>query len=96
MEVDGKQMRMEVDTVASASVISEETYKQKWVSRQVSALTPAGIRLRTYTGETIPLLGALEVDIAYNSQEARARLLVVKGNGPSLLGRDWLNKIQLS
>ncbi|XP_055796381.1 aquaporin-5-like [Salvelinus fontinalis] len=36
-----------------------------------------GIRLRTYTGETIPLLGALEVDIAYNSQEARARLLVV-------------------
>ncbi|XP_029551127.1 uncharacterized protein K02A2.6-like [Salmo trutta] len=96
VEVDGKQMRMEVDTGASASVISEETYKQKWGSRQVSALTPAGIRLRTYTGETIPLLGALEVNIAYNSQEARARLLVVKGNGPSLLGRDWLNKIQLS
>lgn len=96
VKVDGKQMRMEVDTGASSSSFSEETYKEMWGSKQASALTPAGIRLRTYTGETITLLGALDVDIAYNNQQARARLLVVKGNGPSLLVHDWLTKIQLN
>lgn len=95
VEVDGKEMWMEVDTGASASIISEETYRKTWDSKQAPAITPAGIRFGTYTGETIPLLWALDVDTAYNSQEAITWLLVVKGNGPSLLGLDWFYKTQL-
>lgn len=38
----------------------------------------------------------MNVNIAYGSQAAEARLLVVKGTGPSLLGRDWLSKIKLN
>ncbi len=38
----------------------------------------------------------MNVNIAYGNQAAEARLLVVKGTGPSLLGRDWLSKIKLN
>ncbi|XP_056118298.1 uncharacterized protein K02A2.6-like [Rhinichthys klamathensis goyatoka] len=87
---------MEVDTGASASIISEETYGKLWTNEQTPALCESSITLRTYTGEIIPVMGATEVTIAYGSQAAEARLLVVKGTGPSLLGRDWLSKIQLN
>ncbi|RXN04191.1 putative protein K02A2.6-like protein [Labeo rohita] len=49
-----------------------------------------------YTGEIIPILGAVTVKVAYGSQRADARLLVVKGTGQSLLGWDWLSKIKLN
>ena len=37
----------------------------------------------------------MEVEVKYISQEARLPLLVVTGEGPSLLGRDWFQQIQL-
>jgi len=37
------------------------------------------------------VLGSLKVQISHNSQTKHLSLLVVKGQGPSLLGRDWMN-----
>ena len=54
-----------------------------------------GTRLKTYTGETIAVRGALQVNVSHNAQEARLELLVVAGSGPSLMGRDWLHAINL-
>lgn len=87
---------MEIDTGASASIISEETYRKLWTNDQTPTLCESSVKLRTYTGEIIPVVGAVKVNIAYGSQAAEARLLMVKGKGPSLLGRDWLSKIQLN
>ncbi|KAK0146573.1 hypothetical protein N1851_014112 [Merluccius polli] len=47
VEVNRKAVKTEVDTGASASVISEQTYKEMWDGKQAPALTPAGLRLRT-------------------------------------------------
>nr|XP_055046280.1 LOW QUALITY PROTEIN: uncharacterized protein K02A2.6-like [Misgurnus anguillicaudatus] len=96
IQINGASLRMEIDTGASASLISEETYEKLWPTAQSPALSKSSIKLRTYTGEIIPVVGAMAVNIAYGSQEAGARLLVVKGAGPSLLGRDWLSKLQLN
>uniref|UniRef100_A0A8C2FFT4 Gypsy retrotransposon integrase-like protein 1 n=2 Tax=Cyprinus carpio TaxID=7962 RepID=A0A8C2FFT4_CYPCA len=96
IQVNGASLKMEIDTGASASIISEETYGKLWINDQTPALCESSIKLRTYTGEIIPVMGAVKVNIAYGSQTAEARLLVVKGTGPSLLGRDWLSKIQLN
>ena len=52
--------------------------------------------MKTYTGETLRLLGATEVDVQYQSQQAKLPLLVVQGTGPNLLGRDWLQSIRLN
>ena len=34
--------------------------------------------------------------VCYGEQEAKLTLLVVHGKGPSLLGRDWLQSLQLN
>ena len=33
--------------------------------------------------------------VQHNGQDAKLSLLVVKGDGPSLLGRDWLRQLQI-
>ncbi|CAI5647636.1 unnamed protein product [Oreochromis niloticus] len=96
IQVNGKELQMEVDTGASASVISQATYYSLWHSVGAPAHQESEISLRQYTGECIPLLGAIEVHAAYQGQETAATLLVVKGEGPSLLGRDLLQKICLN
>ena len=39
--------------------------------------------------------GAIEVDVSYQDQKAHLSLLVVAGNGPSLMGQDWLCHVKL-
>lgn len=96
VKVNGKELNMEVDTGASASVISQTTFNRLWSSGGAPAMEETSIRLRTYTGECIPLAGAIKVDIVYQEQRAAVTLLVVEGEGPSLLGRDLLQKIHLN
>ena len=37
-----------------------------------------------------------EVAVSYQGQSATLPLVVVKGQGPTLLGRNWLGKIRLN
>ena len=52
---------------------------------------PSNAALRIYTGERIKPLGVISVQVDVNNQKQWLDLLVVPGNGPSLLGRDWLS-----
>ena len=47
-------------------------------------------KLRTYTGEQITVMGAIEVPVKYGDQAADLQLMIVEGEGPTLMGRDWL------
>ncbi len=87
-------VNMEVYTEASRTVIGETTYEQLW-GKDRKPLRPSKANLLTYTGEKIRLAGELRVHVLYKEQEIEGTLLVVQGNGPSLLGRDWLAKIRL-
>ena len=51
--------------------------------------------MRTYTGESIEIVGAIDVEVEFKGQLEQLCLHVVKGDGPTLLGRDWLRKIKL-
>ena len=59
---------MEIDTGASLSLISEETYQQTWSRDAAPPLLPSQAHLRTYTGETIQTLGRIEVEVSINNQ----------------------------
>ena len=50
----------------------------------------------TYMGEPMPVAGVMEVQVHYESQSHKRPLLVVAGKGPSLIGCDWLQYIQLN
>ena len=59
-------------------------------------LNETASRLKTNTGEPIEICGEIEVDVKLERRHARLSLIVVEGNGPSLLGRDWMERLYLS
>ena len=77
LQINGTPLSMEIDTGAAVSIISEPTQRNLF---PIATLQPARIKLRTYTGEPMPVLG---------------EMIVVEGNGPSLFGRNWLQHICL-
>ena len=91
-EVNGKPLEMEVDMGAAVSIISTQTKKRLFPTLKV---WKPSISLRTYTSELIPLLGQLKVEVKHKGYVGTHKLVVVTGNGPALLGRDWLNQIRL-
>ena len=51
------------------------------------------MKLKTYTEEGIPVLGRLNIHVSNGTQ--KAQLVVVAGDGLTLLGRNWLKYIRL-
>ena len=74
---------MKVDTGAEVSVISEQTCKLLFPHL---TLCKRRVVLKTYTGETMPVVGELHVQVCYGTQSTCLRLVVVGGSGPTLLG----------
>ena len=81
---------MEVDTGASVSIMPETLYRQLWPRRGLKETT---IRLQTYSKEPIVVVGVTDVQVVYEGQTATLPLVIVKGEGPTLLGRNWLSQI---
>ena len=52
--------------------------------------------LKTYTGEQLPVIGDVTVRVQYEQQTQEMDLTVVAGEGPSLLGRNWLQHLSLN
>ena len=90
--IEGKALAMELDTGASVSIVSKKTWKN-WLG--APSLSPSSLRLRTYTGEELKVEGQRVVEVRYGEQVAKVPLIVVAGQGPSLFGRNWLEKIKL-
>lgn len=92
VEYAGTPLEMEVDTGAAVSIISEHQFKQNLAHLK---LTKPSVRLTTYTGEKIASIGEVIAEVKYQDQAATLPLRVVKGTGPNLIGRDWLQKIRM-
>ena len=41
------------------------------------------------------VVGELQIKVQYGEQTETLKLIVVSGRGPSLLGRDWMQKLRL-
>ena len=93
--IEGKVVPMEVDTGASVTVVSETTLSSIWGSQTVPPLQSTTVKLRTYTGSEIPVVGELTVRVRHQDQQLELPLVIVAGSGPSLLGRDWLSQMHL-
>ncbi len=90
---EGTTVCMEIDTGASVSLVPESGYKQLWPGRR---LDPSDINLQTYSREPLVVLGSFDVAVVYNNKNLTLPLVVVKGNGPLLFGRNWLHAIKLN
>ena len=86
MAINGIQMEMEIDTGASVSLISKNKFDKFQSSAAFPSLTNEQIKLRTYTGEEISVLGSISVTAKSENCTSTLPLLVVEGNGPSEIG----------
>lgn len=89
VDVNGTTLTMEVNTSAAVSVMSEVTYKHAWPVASRPPLKSTEVQLRTYSGEQLPVLGQLSVDVHYKGKE-HLELVVTSSKGPTLMGRNWL------
>ena len=65
VKLNGIDAAMEVDTGATLSVISEQTYKSMFTTISAPRLEASTARLKMYTGKEISLLGQTTVDVSY-------------------------------
>ena len=93
VQVNKQEIPMEIDTGASLSIVSEKTLN---IFSSGLDLKPTDVSLRMYTGEPLPVIGMLDVEVTYGPQEATLPLIVVQGKGPSLFGRNWMEVIRLN
>ena len=97
VELNGLEVQMELDTGASLSVIGEDIFDQlKNIEGSSLNLQNTKLTLKTYTGEVIPVLGELLVEVKYKDFCEHLPVIVVQGKVPSLFGQDWLQHVKLS
>ncbi|XP_065190667.1 uncharacterized protein K02A2.6-like [Sycon ciliatum] len=89
--LDGVETTMVLDTGAAVSLMSRET----WDRTSDKQLEPANIKLRSYTGDEINVLGQATVEVCYDGRTTPLPLLIVEGEGATLLGRNWLPHVRL-
>lgn len=93
VQINGTRVSMELDTGASVSVMSDSTWKEKFSNYKIQ---PSSVQLKTYSGENLNVMGQLQVDVECNDQRSKLPIQIVEGNGPMLLGRNWLKAIKLN
>ena len=58
---------MELDTGASASILSGETYERLWPKEKRPHLKHSSQKLNTYTGEILDVEGTIDVEVSYKT-----------------------------
>ena len=91
MKVNGHTVNMLEDTGAVVSVVPEWIYQKFWSHLPLKKAR----ELRSYTGDKLKLVGELTVSVEYGTQKCKLPVVIVKGDKPALLGRNWLEKIKL-
>ena len=90
--VDKKPLKMEIDTGAQVSLCPDTVWNVHW---KHVPLQQSRLKLSTYSGESLPVLGEANVCVVYGDQCVEERLAVVQGGKHALLGRNWLQKLTL-
>ena len=83
---------MELDTGAAVSIIAESQLKR--ILPRIK-LQPSKMKLKTYSGEKMAVVGEVPVEVQYAEQTELLSFVVVAQEGPPLLGRDWLKCLKL-
>ena len=93
-KIYGTDVKMEVDTGPSKSIINMETYNT--IKRKSDSLTYTNSKLRTYSGDLIKPEGMIEASFMYENQCLVVPLIAANTKGPNLLGRNVLRLLRLN
>ena len=65
LQVDDCKISMQIDTGASVSIMSEDTYRKIWPKKK---LVESSVKLQTYSKEPLPVVGTRDVLVQYEGQ----------------------------
>ena len=101
VKCDGNMIDFELDTGASHTIISETLFEKYW-SKDILQ-SDENLLLSSYTGNKITVLGKFYTSALYlpkssscESETFHLPVIVIKGGGKPLLGRNWLSKMKLN
>lgn len=84
---------MEIDTGADVCTMSWDVFRAKF---KEDILQPTSTTLRQYNGELLKIRGEAWVDVKYQGQQMKGRLIIVDVNAKiPLLGREWLYQLKM-
>ncbi|KAL6471846.1 hypothetical protein MHYP_G00204960 [Metynnis hypsauchen] len=95
MNVNGMKITFEVDTGCGVTILNKQQYTQLWRKTNTAKLKPCSLKLKTYTGEKLGVLGMAQVKVQHENKEKYLPVVVVGGKGPNLLGRSWLQELAM-
>ena len=90
--LDQNSCEMQLDTGATMSILPKTLYDQQF---NQWPLRSAKVKLKAYNGVQIPVYGEAWLPVVYDQQKRVLPLIVVDGDGPPLLGWNWLKELQL-
>lgn len=96
LQVNGEIVKFELDAGCNITLMNEPKFNAHGGNAKKPLVRPTSLKLKTYTGESIKVLGVAEVKVNCQNQQKTLPYYVVSGTGPSLLGRSWLEKLKLN
>lgn len=101
VSLNGRPLQKDLDAGAAVSLISVTIFERLWPQSKPKdwpALQKSEMRLQSYNTEEIFGCGSVEVNVTvaercYPDKISRLTLPVVEGDGPSLMGCEWLQTL---
>jgi len=92
VDVNGKSLQMEVDTGAAVTVINDSTWK--WLGQP--KLHKCKWKLTRYGNDPLKIVGQCDVEVTLAPRSPlKLQMIVVRGNGSTLMGRSWIAALKL-
>ncbi|GBM07216.1 Uncharacterized protein K02A2.6 [Araneus ventricosus] len=91
LKIENKNCKMELETGGAVSVMSINNFKK--ISKK--QIQPTSVVFKTYKGDSLIPMGYVTVKVEYRNQILNLNLYIVKENLDTILGREWLYKINL-
>ena len=82
VKINGKEVMFEIDTGCGVTIVSKQQYVQLWKKTAISEMKPCLLKLKTYTGERLRVLGRVQVQVQNAHTEKTLPVVIVEGDGP--------------
>lgn len=91
--VNNEKVPFHVDTGAALTIMSQSAYNKLFSMK----LKESYKVLKTYTGDRVSVAGEVDVEVSANKggEKKVLPLLIVRDEGPNLVGRNWLSDVQI-
>lgn len=92
ISVEGKRIKFEFDSGAAVTVIGKKDFHDNFPNRKI---IPSDIKLFSYGGNPLKVLGYATVKVIYKNTGHMLNLYVVESNNIPLFGREWIRQLNL-